>query len=167
MKRILSAAALGLLLPLAAQADKPLSNEEGMAAYDAALKSYSCVDYDKAFRLFRTNADKGHALSQYMTGVMLSAGQGAQEDDVAALDWFQRAARQNLADAQFALGDMYHKGEGVARDDAQAMFWFKLAHEGGHSLARDMVNSIAGVLQPAQLDQVSKLMSEWKARPGR
>jgi TPR repeat protein len=167
MKRILLIAALAALASGRALAEPALSNEAGLEAYDAALKSYSCVDYDKALRLFRANADKGHALSQYMVGVMLNAGQGAAKDDKAAFDWFTRAARQDLADAHFALGDMYHKGEGVAKDDAQALFWFKLAAAAGHSLAKDMVDSIASTLQPAQLDQVSQQQREWAAKKGR
>lgn len=165
MKRILTTAVLAALMPAGIQA-APLSNEQGMAAYDAALKSYSCVDYDKAYKLFKDNADKGHALSQYMTGVMLSAGQGAGEDDQAAFEWFAKAAGQNLADAQFALGDMYHKGEGVARDDAQALFWFKLAIEGGHGLARDMADAIAATLPAGQVAEVKKRFSDWNAKRG-
>jgi TPR repeat protein len=166
MKRILLSAALAVLASCPVQAEN-LSHEAGLEVYDAALKSYSCVDYDKALRMFKENAEKGHALSQYMTGVMLSAGQGAAEDDKAAFDWFTRAAKQNLSDAYFALGDMYSKGEGVPKDMAQSLFWFQLAAKGGHNLAKDMIDSIAPNLQPAQLEQVRRLLAEWPAKGGR
>jgi TPR repeat protein len=166
MKKMLSIAALVLLLPVQVQAQalEPITPAGAMGIYDDALKSYSCVDYDKALRLFMGNAEQGHALSQYMVGVMLSAGQGAPEDDKAAFDWFMRASKQNLADAHYALGDMLKKGEGVVKDPAQALFWFKLAANGGHSLATDMVNSMTTSLPADQIESIFKNVRDWQAQ---
>ncbi len=164
MKRIAMMAAVAVLAAGNANALEQISNAAGMEIYDTALKSYSCVDYDKAYRLFQGNAEKGHALSQYMLGVMLSAGQGASEDDKAAWDWFMRAARQNLSDAHFALGDMLNKGEGVPKDDVEALFWFKLAADAGHSLAKDMVNSLTPTIAEPQRDQILQKVRDWTAQ---
>ena len=139
MKKI-AATLAALLGATVVHATQPtLSLEAGMPVYDAALKAYMCVDYDKAYKLFLDNAKKGHALSQYMVGVMLGDGQGAERDERASFDWFTLAAQQNLVDAHFALGDMYRKGEGVATDNNQALFWFEVAKRGGHKLAGDRV----------------------------
>lgn len=164
MKRIAIMAALAWLSAGPAQALDQINSAGSMEVYDTALKSYSCVDYDKAYRLFQGNAEKGHALSQYMMGVMLSAGQGAGEDDKAAWEWFMRAARQNLADAHFALGDMLKKGEGVTKDEVEALFWFKLAADAGHSLAKDMVNSLTPAISEPQRDQVLQKVRDWMAQ---
>jgi TPR repeat protein len=164
MKRILMMATMAMLAAGNANALEQISHAAGMDTYDTALKSYSCVDYDKAYRLFQGNAEKGHALSQYMMGVMLSAGQGASEDDKAAFNWFMRAAEQNLADAYYALGDMLKKGEGVEKDDVQALFWFKLAADSGHSLAKDMVVNMTPTMAKTQMDQIIQKMRDWTAR---
>lgn len=164
MNRLLLASCLSLLFSVQAHALEPISHAEGADAYDRALKSYSCVDYDAAFKLFQKNAERGHALSQYMMGVMLSAGQGASEDDPAAYDWFMRAAQQDLADAYFALGDMHSKGEGTSKDTVQALFWFELAKQGGHSLASDMIKTLKPSLAKEQLTQISQQIFSWMAR---
>lgn len=167
MKRILIVAVFTASLSGPAMALEPITPAGAMEVYDTALKSYSCVDYDKAFRLFQGNADKGHALSQYMVGVMLSAGQGAQEDDKAAFDWFMRAGKQNLADAHYALGDMLKKGEGVEKNPAEALFWFQMAANQGHSLAKDMVNSLTASLPAAQVEQALQKVREHQAQAAR
>jgi len=163
MQRTLIAAVLAALLPLSAMAESNLTHEAGLPAYENALKSYMCVDYDKAFRLFSENAEKGHALSQYMVGIMLGDGQGTQENDKAAHEWFMRAARQNLVDAYYALGDMYKKGEGVAKDTTQAVFWYDLAAKGGHKLANDQLAGLTPVMLPEQMERVRQQVADWMA----
>ncbi|WP_165873517.1 tetratricopeptide repeat protein [Parasulfuritortus cantonensis] len=164
--RLLTAAVAALLSGMACAAPDAAQDAD-KAAYDKALSAYSCVDYDRAFRLFSEAAKTGYSQSEYMLGVMLSAGQGHEEDDKAAFDWFMRSARQGLADAQYALGDMYQKGEGVAKDDSQALFWFELAFRGGYKLAKDNVEAIMPHLNADQLEQVQKRLADWLAQPGR
>lgn len=135
--------------------------------YDKALQSYSCVDYDKALRMFKANAEAGHGLSQYMTGIMLEQGQGATEDATAAFNWYMKAAKQGLSDAYYALGDMYSRGISVNKDALQAYVWFDLAARGGHKLAPDMKLSEAAHLQPAQIETAKTMANEWLAKLGR
>lgn len=162
MKAIIPIAALLFALP--AQA---LDNLSGDAAYDKALQSYSCVDYEKAIKLFRANAEKGHGLSQYMMGIMTEQGQGATPDAKAAFDWYMKAASQGLADAYFALGDMYSKGISVDKDLAQAYAWFELAKRGGHKLADDMLLSLSGGMAAEQVDKAKNIASDWLNKLGR
>ncbi len=139
----------------------PTQAHEG---YDKALQAYSCVDYEKALGLFKTQAEQGHGLSQYMVGIMLEQGQGAEPDARSAFDWYMRAARQGIADAYFALADMYAKGTSVAKDPVRAFAWFELARQGGHNLAADMLNSLARQLQPEQINQARRFEQEWRAQ---
>lgn len=165
MKRTLMTAAC--LLAGAASASPTLDHEVGRAAYDNALQAYMCVNYEKAYQLFLENAQKGHALSQYMVGVMLSDGQGHPEDDRQAFEWIRRAAEQDIADAQYALGGMFQKGEGVGRDDAQALYWYELALRGGYRLARDGIDSVVATLGPDRVAEVRRQVAERLARNGR
>ncbi len=164
---LLAAFAACLSAPASVLALDSLSPAQGKEAYDKALQSYSCVDYDKALRLFKANAEAGHGLSQYMTGIMLEQGQGAEEDAAAAFNWYMRAAKQGLSDAYYALGDMYSRGISVNKDALQAYVWFDLAARGGHKLAPDMKLSEAAHLQPAQLETAQTMASDWLAKLGR
>jgi TPR repeat protein len=164
---LLAAFAASLSVPVSALALDSLSPAPGQDAYDKALQSYSCVDYQKALRMFKANAEAGHSLSQYMTGIMLEQGQGADADTSAAFNWYMKAAKQGLADAYYALGDMYSRGISVGKDAVQAYAWFDLAERGGHKLANDMKQSEAARLQPEQLETAKKIASEWLAKLGR
>jgi hypothetical protein len=156
MKRILTLLAVaGLLSSTAALA------HEG---YDKALQAYSCVDYQKAYGLFKTYAAQGHSLSQYMVGIMAEQGQGTDVDLKLAFDSYMNAAKQGLPDAYFALADMYAKGTNVAKDPVQAYAWFDLARQGGHKLAGDMLDSLAQALGPDQIAQAKKMGSDWMSQ---
>ncbi|MDD5388284.1 MAG: tetratricopeptide repeat protein [Gallionellaceae bacterium] len=164
---LLAAFAASLFAPASVLALDAISPAKGKEIYDKALQSYSCVDYEKALRLFKANAEAGHGLSQYMTGIMLEQGQGAEEDVTAAFNWYMKAAQQGLSDAYYALGDMYSRGVSVNKDALQAYVWFDLASRGGHKLAPDMKLSEAAHLQPAQLETAKTMASDWLAKLGR
>ncbi len=56
-------------------------------------------------------------------------GQGVAKDAAEAVNWFQKAADQNLAIAQYNLGVCYGAGQGVAKDDFEAVKWYRKAAE--------------------------------------
>jgi TPR repeat protein len=160
---LLAAFAASLSAPVLALDTLAMPSQE---AYDKALQSYSCVDYQKALGMFKANAEAGHGLSQYMVGIMLEQGQGADADVAAAYDWYMKAAKQGLSDAYYALGDLYSRGVSVSKDALQAYVWFDLADRGGHKLANDMKQSEAARLQPEQLETAKKMASDWLAKLG-
>ena len=167
MKHVLVLAAFVATLGTATSALALETLMSGQEAYDKALQSYSCVDYEKAIGMFRKNAELGHGLSQYMMGIMTEQGQGIDANVSGAYDWYMRAAKQGLADAYFALGDLYSRGVGVSKDTVQAYAWFDLADRGGHKLARDMLNSQAVNLGSNQIAQANRIASDWLAKLGR
>jgi len=50
-----------------------------------------------------------------------------QQDDAAAVSWYQKAADQGYALAQVNLGLMYVNGHGVSQDYTAAASWFQKA----------------------------------------
>jgi uncharacterized protein len=67
-------------------------------------------------------------------------GHGVRESDSLALQWFERAARQGLAEAQFHLGNMYayglaDPGPGADANRLAAQWIFEAARQ-GHSQAQ-------------------------------
>jgi len=132
--------------------------------YDKALQAYSCVDYTKALSLFKTYADQGHGLSQYMMGIMTEQGQGTDPNVDVAFNWYMTAAKQGIADAYFALADMYKKGISVAKDPVLAYAWFDLAKQGGHNLAGDMLSSLDKELNSDQIAKAKQFEAQWLAQ---
>ena len=52
-----------------------------------------------------------------------------------AIEWYTRAANQNVTPAQLNLGIMYARGEGVAVNEQQARYWLERAAKRGDNRA--------------------------------
>ena len=160
MKPCIRATATATALLLSAFTLPALAHE----GYDKAIQAYSCVDYQKAIGMFKTYAEQGHGLSQYMVGIMLEQGQGTEPDARSAFDWYMRAARQGIADAYFALGQIYYRGVAVPKDMIQAMVAFDVAARLGHSVSGDWRGMVSNVLNEEQLAKAQKAASELIAK---
>ncbi|MBL8226396.1 MAG: sel1 repeat family protein [Chromatiales bacterium] len=74
---------------------------------------------------------------QYQRGVDFASGRGGwPEDDVQAVAWFEKAAKQNHPKGQDFLGAMYLLGRGVAQDFNVAFGWFTKSANQGYALAQ-------------------------------
>jgi uncharacterized protein len=92
-------------------------------------------DYPVALRLLEPLARAGNPLAQLRLGLLHYHGHGVRESDVLALQWFERAARQGLAEAQFHLGNMYayglaDPGRDVDTSRIAAQWYFEAARQG-------------------------------------
>lgn len=97
-------------------------------------------DWPTAVRLLEPMAHAGHAVAQWRLGLLYYHGHGVRESDAAARDWFERAARQGLADAQFELANMviYGLADAPAGEDparVAAQWYFEAAMQ-GHTQAQ-------------------------------
>lgn len=123
-------AAVFLVAAPTAQAD---ALQDGIAALNRK-------DYPTALQLLEPLARAGNAAAQLRMGLMHYHGHGVRENDAQALMWFDRAARQGLADAQFQLGNMYAyglAGGDAASDPARlAAQWYFEAARQGHAEAQ-------------------------------
>jgi len=79
----------------------------------------------------RIAAEGGVAEAQAVYGQMLLDGVGVPADQQAAVQWFDRAARQGHVMAINMMGRCYDLGWGVAVDKARAAQWFKAAADRG------------------------------------
>ncbi len=99
-------------------------------------------DYPTAYRLLEPLARSGNPLAQLRLGLLYYHGHGVRESDQQALQWFERAARQGLAEAQFHLGNMYayglaDQGAGAGTDaNRLAAQWIFEAARQGHAEAQ-------------------------------
>lgn len=87
-------------------------------------------DKAKGIELYRQLAvEHNYAPAQFNLGCVY-------HDTAEGVEWFRRAAEQDLAVAQYYLGLAYAKGKGVAKDDVQAGHLFKLAAVQGYVVAQ-------------------------------
>jgi len=98
-------------------------------------RAYGRDDVITAMSLFRRAADAGYAPAQARLGDILDAA----EEDAQAVEFYRKAASQNLAAGEYGLGRMYDKGEGVARDPAEALKWYRRAAEKDYVLAVQII----------------------------
>jgi TPR repeat protein len=81
-------------------------------------------------------AARGFPYAQYLMGRMCAKGELVAKDEIAARDWYRKAAEQDNVDAQFALALAYYAGTGVSRDYGSAAKWFRAAANQGHAEAQ-------------------------------
>lgn len=71
---------------------------------------------------------------QYRLGQMLHSGTGAEKDDTAAADFWERSARLGNVNAQYALGKLWLESE--TGNPAQAVEWITKAANAGNAAAQ-------------------------------
>lgn len=128
-------AALALVAPLLSVHD--IARADAWSDANAALHR---KDFAGAVRLLRPLAEAGHAQAQNRLALLYFHGLGVAEDDAAAQRWFERAARQDLAEAQFHLANMHAYGQarGAEGGDSarEAARWYFEAARQGHAEAQ-------------------------------
>ncbi len=123
-RRLIAMVGLSLVVP-AARAD----------ALQDAVDAIRRKDYPAAVRLLEPLARAGNAAAQTRFALLYYHGHGVRESDALALQWFERAARQGLAEAQFHLGNMYAYGLAALSPDTDgnrlaAQWYFEAARQG-------------------------------------
>jgi len=76
-------------------------------------------------------AEQGDVTAQYNLGVIYKNGVGTQQNYRTAVNWYTKAAEQDLQNAQYDLGYMYAHGKGVLENDKIALDWWTKAAEQG------------------------------------
>ena len=101
---------------------------------------------DKAatLKLLQAAAQKGHAPSQNLYGMMLENGDGVPKDLKTAALWLSKAAKHGYAEGQNNYGIMLLKGLGVERDLDEAFNWFKKAADQNYGWA---LNNLGGMYE--------------------
>ena len=80
-------------------------------------------------------------------------GQGVKQDYIKAVEWYQKAAEQGVAQAQSNLGNRYYNGEGVKQDYHKAVEWYQKAAIQGDATAQF---NLALATAQFNLDRLSK-----------
>tara|TARA_Y100000590_G_scaffold22938_1_gene26380 strand:- start:3112 stop:3939 length:828 start_codon:yes stop_codon:yes gene_type:complete len=97
----------------------------------AATFTIACDTGPSLHDLTKTEAANGVALAQYHMGLMTLHGNGMEQSATQAVDWFRKAAEQELPDAQYSLARALLSGEGVKKDLLEAEKWYRAASANG------------------------------------
>lgn len=117
-------------------------------------------NFSKAAQLFKNAADQGHATAQFLLGGLYEVGgYGLQQDDQAAVRWFQKAADQENVDAMRHLGLCYIKGNGVNQNIETGFDWLKKAVVKGDAKAQYEIGQL--YLNGDVVTQDNEMAVEW------
>lgn len=118
---------------------------DGMVATGVCLVEALGVPRDDAegLRWLRKASDQGSPQGQFELGTITYTGlAGVDEDEMAAFDLFQRAARQGHASGMFMVADCLLEGIGCKQDQARAVPLLKAAADLGHRGARQHLRQL-------------------------
>jgi len=101
-----------------------------------ATKAYDRGDYETAYRLYKSLAERGSPVAQSNLGLMYYNSRGVSQDYAEAMKWFKKAADQGDAVGQYYMGLMYYDGKIVPQNYAEATKWFRKAADQGDADAQ-------------------------------
>ena len=127
-----------------------------------ADKAYVRGDYEKAHTDIEFLANGGDPRAQYDLGLMYDQGQGVQQSDARAMEWYERAAQQGEPRAQYNLGLMYLNGQGVPPDLVKAYYWISLSANRGNVHARDARDYVGEKMSTEQFADAKRLIQEYE-----
>ncbi len=90
----------------------------------------------------KSRAEAGDSFYEYLTGDCCYYGYGVEQDYKKAVNWYERASKQNNYFATYALGGCYWQGKGIRQNDVEAINLFKQADAGGLNLASHQLGDV-------------------------
>ncbi len=134
---------------------------------------------EEAYRLMLAEAEKGNGLAMHDVGKMLFTGQGCNQDEEAAQEWFRKAydvffqMEQSARDPgywQYRLGKMHAMGYGVEQSHTDAIEWYDQAVQWRNPFAAYALGSMYCYGQGVEKDeekafQCFKLAAEHPSKP--
>lgn len=95
-----------------------------------------------SFNELMLRAKSGDLDAQYSIGTMYDVGEGIEENEEKAIEWYLKAASQGHAQAQYMMGMMYETSEHLSNDAHQSLEWFQKSAAQGNSDALGHLEAI-------------------------
>ena len=81
-------------------------------------------DYQSAVQQWGPLADQGHAIAQFNMALLYHSGLGVDLNEAAALEWYEKSAKNGYYKAQEYMAVGYREGWfGLPKDSKQATYW--------------------------------------------
>lgn len=107
------------------------SQTEKETELQKAKEAYDNEDYQTAFSIWETWAERGYADAMCYLGECYYYGTGTTQDYAKAAKWYRKAANLGDVDAMKCLGYCYIMGQGIAQDLTKAAKWCRKAADLG------------------------------------
>ncbi len=136
---------IGALLKEKVQERQTNEKQKLEEEYDKA-RNFEETNEIRAFKIYKKLAPLGIIRAQYRLGFFYRTGKGGWKDNIEALYWHQKAAKQGDCLSQTKLGSFYEKPLlGLERNLKRAVFWYQKAANKGfaraqHKLGRCYLN---------------------------
>jgi TPR repeat protein len=91
---------------------------------------------EETFELTRGWADKGKAWAQAFVGNKYRHGQGIEQSNEKAIEYYTLAIQQSDPNAMFGLALMYHQGQGVTKSIKKCIELYTQTADQGHASAQ-------------------------------
>lgn len=120
-----------------------LAQNNDSQAQEILISYYAERDPKKAQFWLENLVKQQNAKGQFMLGYAKFSGSlGYERDMQAAVQWFQKAAAQNLPQAVYEMGHMYEHGHGVDVNLSKAKEWYNKAKTMGDYRAEQKLQSL-------------------------
>lgn len=100
--------------------------------YEEGKRLSNRGEHARAFSMYLSSAEMGHAASQVEVGFCYDKGNGVPQDYTKAAEWYRKGAQNGNKYGQHNLGVFYEMGYGLSKDMSQAAYWYRKAAEQGH-----------------------------------
>ena len=75
-------------------------------------------------------------------GACYETGQGCDQNDTKAVEWYEKSANLGFSLAMFNVGNCYKNGWGVTKDLNQAREWYTKSAAQGDELAQSQLDQL-------------------------
>jgi len=95
---------------------------------EESIVLYQEGTYIKALDGFYTLAKEGDKTAQHNLALMYATGKGVKTDESKAIQWYEKAAKQDMGISAYNLGQLYHaKGTQDSHAYTKAKYWYEKA----------------------------------------
>jgi TPR repeat protein len=105
-------------------------------AQNKALEAFQSKEYNKAFKLYTQEANKGDAKAQSALSYLYLHGLGAPKNIQKSQEYLEKSASAGYVNAQYDLGMNYLIGNHQKQNDEKAFLCLSKAAEQGHADAQ-------------------------------
>ena len=131
---------------------------EVLKKLNIAWAAYKNNEYQVAVDQWQDLATEGNNVARFFLGLMHSQGQGFNQDDVEAANWYMLAAEEGYIPAQWRLAILHYHGSGVPQDYKKALDLYTTVAQSGDPYAQKMIGTMYSNGLGVQQDRIKAHM---------
>ena len=131
---------------------------DALKKLNLAWTAYKNKEYQVAIDQWQELATKGNNAARVFLGLMHSQGQGFNQDDVEAANWYMLASDEGYIPAQWRLAILHYHGSGVPQDYRKAFDLYTKVAQSDDPYAQKMVGMMHSNGLGVQQDKIKAHM---------